>query len=115
MGLDFSHCDARWGYIGFHRFRLKLARAAGYTIVKGDSLMGPMEVWESEDDQPLDPLLYHSDCDGIISPEDCAKVAPALEAAVKDWPEDDYDRVNALRLAEGMRLAAAKGEDLAFA
>ncbi len=32
MGLDFSHCEARWGYIGFMQFRTKLAAEAGIAL-----------------------------------------------------------------------------------
>ena len=32
MGLDFSHCEARWGYIGFNVFRTKLAAEAGIAL-----------------------------------------------------------------------------------
>ena len=59
-------------------------------------------------------LLNHSDCDGEITAEECLKVAPRLRHLVEDWHEDDFDKEEFLKLAEGMELAAANGEPLNF-
>jgi hypothetical protein len=41
-------------------------------------------------------------------------VAPRLRQLVAEWRDDDYDKINALLLAEGMELAAASNEPLVF-
>jgi hypothetical protein len=113
MGIDFSHCDAHWAYSGFNRFRMRLARdiginldeMAGFTIKYGKS-------WDDIDD-PIVPLLDHSDCDGHLTPEECGAIAPRLEELVSVW-EDGYDKENALSLAAGMRDAARNNENLIF-
>jgi len=62
----------------------------------------------------IEPLLNHSDCDGELGPDECSRVAKALRAAVSTWSDDDYDKKNALELAEGMDNAAASRQHLLF-
>lgn len=143
MGLDFSHTEAHWGYIGFNHFRSRLAAEAGIALhcmegfaanmVNGESYnevwicgynkdnlserppidIQPVIKWTKVHDDVV-PLLNHSDCDGELSPEECLKVAPRLRELVKDWDDDDRDKENALWLAEGMELAASRNEPLEF-
>lgn len=112
MGLDFSHCNAQWAYSGFNSFRRRIAQAVGFDL---DSMtgFGGGNPWGMISD-PVKPLLDHSDCDGILTPAECAQVAPRLRELVADWPDDDYDKVSALMLAEGMEKAAKNGENLEF-
>jgi hypothetical protein len=145
MGIDFSHCEARWGYMGFMNFRTKLATEAGIALhcMKGfaggpsgksfealtisgesgergkmpgfDKYVGrqPVIPWENIKDD-IKILLDHSDCDGELTPEECAKVAPRLRELVATWAEDDRDKINGLLLAEGMDIAAFNRENLEF-
>lgn len=150
MGLDFSHCDAHWGYSGFMRFRTRLAAEAGIALhcMEGfavsyigafigtkQSFCKTVDVYDSSIEsnkhpagyigsQPviswdkvkddIVPLLNHSDCDGILTPDECRKVAPRLRELVANWLDDDRDKINALLLAEGMEKAASKNENLEF-
>ena len=115
MGIDFSHCDARWGYIGFHKFRKKVAKAVGIDldVMPGFSLE-PSVDWPDPYDEPIARFLGHSDCDGHLTPEECAAVAPRLKELVEQFPPDDPDRKKGLDLAEGMALAAEVGELFEF-
>lgn len=108
MGLDFSHTEAHWGYIGFNFFRTKLAAEAGIALhcmdgfaadmlgrtyakvrISGEDENGnmgpigfqPVIKWSAVNDDIV-PLLNHSDCDGELSPEECLKVAPRLRELV---------------------------------
>ena len=63
---------------------------------------------------PLKHLIHHSDCDGDLSHEQCAAVAPALREAVQDWEAHDYERDFALLLAEAMEICAVKKRRLIF-
>lgn len=119
MGLDFSHTDAHWSYGGFGRFRLAavvgidLPRMAGFE--RGSALAGrPWSTVQSSEQEPIIDLLDHSDCDGELTAEQCARIAPRLRELVAHWPEDDYDRRHAELLADGMDLAAEAGESLEF-
>jgi len=123
MGLDFLQCDASWSYSGFNDFRRRLARDIGFDLnemmgfSKGfhwqDGYAPGTRPW-SEIDDPIVPLLNHSDCEGELSPQECAQVAPRLRELVTPWPEHDYDRHNALVLAEAMGRCACDGEALVF-
>ncbi|MET7795742.1 hypothetical protein [Streptomyces decoyicus] len=124
MGIDFSHTDAHWSYTGFSRFRTALATFEGINL---DAMRGFREdgkPWETVT-TPLKPLLDHSDCDGDMSPADCATVAARLRHVVDElWPaetstwelnpEASLNRSNGLLLADGMEAAARAGERLEF-
>lgn len=118
MGLDFSHCNAHWGYSGFNRFRAKLSEAIGNKSLADFFNAGPSERYKTEvtleDDEPLNDLLMHSDCDGELTEEQCRVIAPRLREVVSVWADDDYDKMQALELAEGMEDAAANNTSLKF-
>ncbi|MEC1373384.1 hypothetical protein P9D39_03540 [Heyndrickxia oleronia] len=118
MGLDFSHCDAHWGYGGFMNFRRRLAEKIGIDLLKMDGFTGPVQgyrgiSWETVTDQ-IKPLLDHSDCDGILTPDECKQVYPRLIELTMDWDESDPDKINALELVKGMKLCIENNEDLEF-
>ena len=115
MGIRFSPGGANWSYLGFHNFRTRLAGEAGIKLDQMDGFASgePFVSWNTIDDD-IRPLLNHSDCEGELTPEGCAKVAPRLRELVSNWPDDDYDKINALRLAEGMDEAVKSGENLEF-
>jgi hypothetical protein len=147
MGLDFSLGGARWGYIGFMRFRVRLAAEAGIALhcmegfakfnfgtkpapesvvifdpnyendggYKYAGLIGhqPVIKWSAIKD-PIAPFLYHCDCDGHLTYGQCKEMAPRIRELVRNWPNDDYDKINALKLADGMDEAASKKKRLEF-
>lgn len=112
MGLDFSHGDAHWAYSGFNRFRTRLAEAIGIKLMDMQGFGGTIP-WETVTDAIV-PLLNHSDCDGELSPEECATVAPRLRELVAEWSDMDSDKREALPLAEAMEQCAGLGEPLEF-
>lgn len=112
MGLGFDNADASWSYGGFDRFRTKLGEEIGVILNAMDTYGGNLS-WDLVD-HPIKDLLNHSDCDGILTPEQCATIAPALKAIVINWPEGDYDRQEALALVEGMIECAELKRDLEF-
>lgn len=133
MGIDFCHTRPddhycpQWSYGGFNHFRVALAAAEGFDLEemqgfgKGGYFDGTRvhgtRPWE-EIVTPLKPLLNHSDCDGELSPAECAQVAPRLREVATGWTEDTpegcFDRRAALRLAECMDICAEAGEALVF-
>lgn len=116
MGVDIG--GAHWTYSGFMRFREKLAEMEG--IVLGDmagyggiySPNGRQIPWDTVQ-SPIVPLLNHSDCDGELSPEECAQVYPQLAELVEQL-EDSYDRDNGRLLVAAMKAAVEHGEPLEF-
>ena len=101
-----------WSYHGFARFREALAAQLGIDLDAMEGYTGAMR-WDVLKPHPLHTLLNHSDCDGDLSPADCAAMAPALRAAVADW-EPNYDRQRATDLARLMDIAARRGRPVRF-
>jgi hypothetical protein len=112
MGLDFSHCDAYWSYSGFNRFRERLANQIGFSLGEMVGFGGKRE-WDTVHDD-IKPLLDHSDCDGVLTPEECKIVYPRLAELIQNWSEYDRDKIMALELIEGMKLCVELDEDLEF-
>jgi hypothetical protein len=109
--LDFEE-RAHWSYSGFDRFRRRLARSCGFT----EELE---TLWQEQPDDfrmhILWQLLNHSDCDGTLSPIACSVLTRELALAVWGWePADDYDRINAIKLAYHMGECARQGKRLEF-
>ena len=143
MGLDFNNSKAHWSYSGFNRFREKLASEIGVFLPfmegfwnPGENSMSIIDVtkrlvgektikenffwlpqkpfkWDNIDD-PIVDLLYHSDCDGELTYEECEKIAPRLRELVKNWDDDDYDKKQALLLVEGMENCVKEKVSLEF-
>lgn len=111
MGLDFAQSEAHWSYIGFMHFRQRLASMIGLNDIMA-AFNDKDFPWDKYPD-PIILLINHSDCDEELSPEDCAKVAPRLREMVAPWP-DDYDKTQALLLAEGMDSCVKNNESLEF-
>lgn len=135
MGIDFRHdrpdghhCP-QWAYGGFNRFRERLAASEGFIL---SEMQGFSNSRYFEDDYKpggrswdeittdLKPLLNHSDCDGELTPEECAQVAPRLREVAESWPRegvtmaDAFDYRGALKLAECMEICASNNEKLEF-
>jgi hypothetical protein len=98
-------------------FRKRLASSIGIDLEKMDGFTAAKNSvglpWDKIID-PIKPLLDHSDCDGELSAAACRVVAPRLRQLVADWPVDDYDKIMALRLADGMDAAGNENVPLQF-
>lgn len=143
MGLGFVGAKAHWSYSGFNNFRRKLAMEIGIcldfmdgfwtpgggryqgnfgiaienvgkNIIDKDFFWLPNKPlsWNKIKD-PIVDLLNCSDCEGSLSPSQCKKIAPRLKELVKVW-SDDYDKIQALLLAEGMEECSKNGKTLEF-
>lgn len=126
MGLDTSHDAFHGSYGNFNRLRKAVARAIGGSHSPHDDKSLDEDLWYSgegytEETHPgLFEFLSHSDCDGEIGPETCAKVAEELEAIIPLIEGDnaataEVYRKYVARLAAGCRLAHSMGEPLTFA
>jgi len=113
MGIDFSHCDARWAYSGFKKFRNRIANQIGFPEYEEISTTDDPR-YEKIKDDPILYLLAHSDCDGELTSEECKTLSPRLREIIDGWPDEDYDKRNALELCEGMDFASAGGVSLQF-
>lgn len=81
--------NVRIGYFHFNRMRLQIARAYsekhGKLYEKATSLCFSVnfdeivEEWNKDCDDDLDILLWHSDCDGSFTYQECRKIMKALQ------------------------------------
>lgn len=112
MGMDFTHCEAHWSYTDFHDFRCRLAACIGMNLDEMEGFGGDIPFENFTDDIIL--LQDLSDSDSYLMPEVCQTVAVRLRQLIRNWPDDDMDKMNALHLAEGMELAHQQNEPLGF-
>lgn len=124
MGLSFQGSEAHWSYGGFNRFRQRLAEKVGLEWPEARAFISCSPAAREEDnarwqklqslDDPIRDLLCHSDCDGELSPEQCATIAPRLKELVADWDANDFDKMQADLLVQGMLDCAESKEPLEF-
>lgn len=119
MGIAFSHCDASWSYSGFHEFRKRLAASIGIDLAEMEGFAeGELRKAWSEVNDPIVPLLNHSDSDGELSVAECHAVWPRLRELASKWQpgmtNEGYDRKMGLELSVGMEVAADANEPLKF-
>lgn len=76
--------------------------------------------WGHFESDPLTVLLNHSDCDGTIPASHCGPLADRLAGLIDKLPDDDGGghignwREKTQQFVDGLRAAAAAGEDVEF-
>ena len=134
LAIGFLKPTAKWSYSGFYVFRKNLANHLGFDLheMKGyykGNILNPIfgtKTWESlvEEIPEVEPLLAffnHSDCDGVISPEECKKISPSLLELIETkfhsttyCPVTSYDYNQGLILVEMMQHCVRNNVDLQF-
>lgn len=99
MGIDFRYRiepddipNVGCSYSNFARLRRSLASLVGIDLASMDGFYrgdGTCVSWDAFASEPLVPFLNHSDCDGELSPCDCAKVAARLRELIPRI-DDEY-------------------------
>lgn len=115
MGLDTTHNAWHGSYSTFARFREKVAAAIGINLSEMDGFGGTVK-WESLPPDDLHLFLNHSDCDGSLSPRECALIALRLVQIGPKLSSDGpfSDRKSAKQFANGCWQAAQRNETLEF-
>ena len=104
MGLDLSHGDFYCGYISFTLWRKHIAVLEGYGLENEGRYNEYIALdWENipdgsvegvEDWFPNDPLLIlfaHSDCGGVIYPNQCRLLADRLKDILPKMREERWE------------------------
>lgn len=118
MGLDTSHDCWHGPYSSFHRFRRNLAQRIGVDLDEyiGYSKTGTKELSSIEHD--IMPLLNHSDCDGILTPEEAGRIAKGLQQILDSYDESipaDWDMKDKIeQFRDGCLEAARYNETIDF-
>lgn len=134
MGIDFRVAGLElpreicpsWAYSGFMAFR---DRVLQYFGTSADELYRrPENAISTTDPQPTEgpwtrvpadlfPFINHSDCDGVLTPDECRRVSAWLWRVVDSWPdtiETQYDRQMGLRLVSLMLICSISERTLEF-
>lgn len=140
MGLDVSHNAWHGAYSAFNSFRQVICGAAGGSFPPHEHCPHPAHTDPFEGETPDDKMIFlpndlgeglrelltHSDCDGEIAPDMCAKVADELEAllpkiaSLTRTPWSGHVEIAggyvgaAQRFIDGCRAAHKAGEPLEF-
>ncbi len=136
MGLDTSHGCWHGPYSAFTRWRNAVAEAAGYTVenvtydsgytcptarldweaIERENPNCYQGEWNSPAADPLFYLIAHSDCDGVIRPEQGRLLADRLEEVLPLIRNSGLDHhVNKTQqFISGLRVAAERNEDVEF-
>jgi hypothetical protein len=137
MGLDTTHDCWHGAYSAFSRWRQKLAAVAGYAIwpVKWDdgTVMDTVMLdwghlpdnalngeWPETPTDPLIVLIAHSDCEGVIHPQQAGPLADRLAELLPLLPEENDPghignwRAKTFAFISGLRIAHHAGEDVEF-
>ena len=125
MGVDFDPGDAHWAYSGFMRFRKRVAWVEGLNlqlmegyhhdgggccpsskpgVVNTDEEIQKWHTRWADVETTLEPLFDHSDCDGVLTREECEQVLPRLVEILAVFPEGDRDRDQGVELCAGMQM-----------
>ncbi len=111
MGLSFSHGNMHFSYGSFMQFRSMLAEKLGYPNLRDMYNSGTYDVMINE---PIYPLINHSDCDGELTVNEMKQIIPQLTEIINKLPTDsiEFDRGNCF--INAMTLAIENGEPLEF-
>jgi len=123
MGLDTSHNCWHGAYSSFNSFRIKLAKEIGIELYEMEGFTSNGKPW-SEVDHGIVPLLFHSDCDGVLTVEECKRVAEGLTQIIDKLPDPVYPndvhekhyglRGRAIQFRDGCLKAIKKNEPVTF-
>lgn len=114
MGLDTTHGCWHGSYGSFMAWRKWLHE---YTAPAPHRSLEVAWQCGDYDDQtkPINVLMNHSDCGGIIAAHQCAPLAEALHGVLEQMEESNATcRSYTEQFIAGLRLAAAAGEDVEF-
>jgi hypothetical protein len=118
MGLDTTHDCWHGSYSSFGTFRKELAKSIGEDY---ENLLGlggsktPEQV-----NHPINPLLFHSDCDGELSVEECESIVQGIDMILEGLkPREDDEteygfRGRLIQFKEGCQEAISLGEKVEF-
>ena len=133
MGLDTSYDAWSGSYGAFNGWRYKIAEIAGYEMQMDDGFNQPLidwtdithanlqGIWDTTPKDPLIVLIAHSDCDGVIKPEQAKplldrleKLLPDIKNAASDHTVEYYYFKKTKQFIAGLKQAIKNGEDIEF-
>lgn len=117
MGLNTSHDAWDGPYSSFNDFRRWLAKQIGIDLSEYAGYMQGGTKDLTTIDHPLMPLFNHSDCDGILTPDECRQISKGLKMVIDasaQSRENQYFIEAANQFRKGCIKAANAKENLEF-
>lgn len=122
MGLDTTHNCWHGAYSSFNRFRYWLAEKIGVDLNEYIGYSENGTKYLSSIDHDIMPLLNHSDCEGILTVQECILVSSGIEKILSSISEEEKKDEehpfsylnNAIQFKEGLDLAISRGEAVEF-
>ena len=96
-------------------FRERVAESIGITLKEMDGFVANGKEWPEKD--AIEPFLYHSDCDGILTCNECSTIGPRLAEIILSWTPkqpEDYDIIFGKLLVAAMHECTEEDADLVF-
>lgn len=114
MGLDTTHNCWHGPYSRFNSFRTELAKAIGVNLMEMEGFGGIVK-FTSNEEEPLNILLNHSDCDGKISHKETLPLADRMrEIVVQGLVAEGWVKERMVQFINGLKDAHKAGEDVDF-
>lgn len=116
MGLDTTHGCWSGSYSSFNAFRTRIAELIGVSLWDFEGFGGSKSF--NTLDHPIKPLLNHSDCDGILTSEECYSVSKGIDLILKDYHEEEAGIFSfkdlLVQFRDGCLLAYSSNENVEF-
>ena len=114
MGLDTSHNCWHGPYSTFNSFRTEVAKLVGITLSHMQGFGGFVE-FSSNEEEPLNILLSHSDCDGVITHQETLPLANRMQEILDQNPQlESWVKERMVQFINGLKDAYEAGEDVDF-
>jgi len=119
MGLDTTHNCWQGSYGSFNQFRYNLAKQIKINLDDYIEYGSGIKTLSDLDDD-LIPLLNHSDCEGILTPDECKKIVKGLNDILNNFNPDlvnhdtDYFKKQIIRFRDGCKKAIEANENVEF-
>lgn len=122
MGLDTTHDAWHGPYSSFNKWRTWLAKFEGIELDKMQGYGGDIEWTKEQKESDYYPLLFHSDCDGELSVEECKQTGKWLDKLIEKYkPEKpdngkmiDWNLQHAVSFMLGCKKAISANEPIEF-
>ena len=113
MGLNVSHGAFNGSYGYFAIFREGLAKKIGVDLNEMRGFGGRKSFKHVK--HKIVPLLNHSDCDGVLFPDQCKQIAEGLDEIIQAHKGSEDDIIqDAIQFRDGCLLAYAMDEVMEF-
>lgn len=118
MGLDTTHNCWHGPYSSFSKFRQLLAEEIGINLndYLGYGRGGTKDLSTIKHD--IEPLLNHSDCDGILTVEQCKQIVRGLNNILENLSEKNQSfqgfKEDITQFRDGCELAIEEDEPVEF-